>query len=156
MLLKVNDPIIVNDNFKIFIKNRCQAHRESYGKFDTTAIISINTPGDSANTFCKTHTIRKVLTLFFSDIGVRDTDGIPMSKEDAKKIADFVKWLKTTDTKELWIHCDAGVSRSAAVGAAILKYLTGDDSAIFNNPNYIPNSSVYRLTLEALYKMEEK
>lgn len=155
-MLKVNASIIVNENLKIFIKNRCQAHRESYGNIKSTAIISINTPGDEAATFCRTNAIRKVLTLFFSDIGVRDTEGIPMSKEDAVKIAEFVKWLKTTDTKELWIHCDAGVSRSAAVGAAILKYLTGDDSAIFNNPNYVPNSSVYQLTLEALYEMEEK
>ena len=149
--MTVNDPITVNENFKIFIKNRCQAHRESYGQIGTTAIISINTPGDSANTFCKTNSIRKVLTLFFSDIGVRDTEGVPMSKEDALKIAEFVKWLKTTDTKELWVHCDAGVSRSAAVGAAILKYLTGDDSAIYNNPNYYPNPDVYSLTLKALY-----
>lgn len=155
-MLKVNEPIVINDKLKMFIMGRCQAHCESYGNIPSTAIISINTPGDSANTFCKTNCIRKVLTLFFSDIGVRDTEGIPMSKEDAKKIADFVKWLKATDTKELWIHCDAGVSRSAAVGAAILKYLTGDDSAIFNSPNYIPNSGVYQLTLEALYEMEEE
>ena len=47
------------------------------------------------------------------------------------------------------VHCEVGVSRSAGVMAAIQKYLTGDDSAIFNNGAFSPNMYCYRMMLDA-------
>ena len=46
------------------------------------------------------------------------------------------------------VHCDAGISRSSGVAAAILKAKTGDDSQIFNNPKYRPNMRCYRIVLD--------
>ena len=70
-----------------------------------------------------------------------------MTDDDAKRVADFV--CDHGDTKII-VHCDAGISRSAGVAAAILKYLTDDDSAIFDSHRYHPNMWCYRKTLNAL------
>ena len=69
-----------------------------------------------------------------------------MTDEDAKKIVAFVEKYKD---KRILVHCDAGISRSSAVTAAILKHYTGDDSMIFDSRWYNPNRWVYRKVLEA-------
>lgn len=70
-----------------------------------------------------------------------------MSDEDGAEIKEFVEQYRDID---IIVHCDAGISRSSGVAAAILKYLTGDDSAIFDDPRYSPNMLCYRKTLSAL------
>lgn len=118
-------------------------------------IISITTPGDVPNTFADKSNIIGILRLSFHDIRMRDRKGIQMTEEDAEKIAEFVHKCEDKKVDEIWVHCDAGVSRSAGVGAAILKYLTGNDDRIFNSPRYMPNTVCYRLTLNALMKKEQ-
>lgn len=63
-------------------------------------------------------------------------NGYKLSKFVQKIFADFI------------VHCDAGISRSSGVAAAILKAKTGDDSQIFNNPKYRPNMRCYRIVLD--------
>ena len=75
-----------------------------------------------------------------------------MTDEDAQKIVQFINRYPNTD---IIVHCDAGISRSSGVGAAILKYFTGDDSAIFKNHHYYPNMWCYRKTLTALMEQED-
>ena len=50
----------------------------------------------------------------------------------------------------LFVCCDGGVSRSAAVAAAISYALTGADDVIWTDPRFRPNPLVYALTREAL------
>ena len=76
----------------------------------------------------------------------------PIQKENAEKIAAFVM-INKHNRKHFIVQCDAGVSRSAGVAAALMKYFNGDDSPIFDNPQYCPNMRCYRMVLEAL--MEE-
>ncbi len=45
------------------------------------------------------------------------------------------------------VHCDAGVSRSPAVAAALLRVLDGDDATLFGG-RYRPNMRIYRMLLE--------
>ena len=71
-----------------------------------------------------------------------------ITEKDALKISEFVKKYSGYD---IIVHCDAGVSRSAGVAAAILKYLYNDDTEIFGRLYYHPNMLCYRRTLEALY-----
>jgi predicted protein tyrosine phosphatase len=40
---------------------------------------------------------------------------LPMSKEQAEKIVNFVKRMTTVDATGIVVHCEAGISRSAAV-----------------------------------------
>lgn len=72
----------------------------------------------------------------------------PMTDEDAVKIKDFVlKWKDKVDT--IWVHCDAGISRSAGVAAGILEALGEDNSYIFDSKMYFPNLLCYRKTLNS-------
>lgn len=72
-----------------------------------------------------------------------------MSDKDALKIKEVIEETKEEVT-EIWVHCDAGVSRSAGVAAAIGKYLNDDDMFVFGSPRYSPNITCYRKTLNAL------
>lgn len=143
---------------KIIVKSRERARKDSFDEnlTESIAIISIYTPGDPPNHFCRRSNIKKCLYLCFHDIGNRDSTGISMTKDDANKVADFVEWCIENKIKELWVHCDAGISRSAGVAAAIMKFLTGDDSEIYDNPYRRPNSHCYTLTLQTLMEKAEK
>ena len=137
---------------EIIVKNRVQARKDSFKSLNkTVAIISINTPCDELNKFNRCTAIRRVLYLIFDDIEyVNMEHGIFMSETDAQKISEFVSWCKKANIEELWVHCDAGVSRSAGVAGAIMEYLEGDNSKIFSNPDFYPNMWCYDLTLKAL------
>ena len=111
------------------------------------AIISISSIDSEYPTFNKENgSIKDILYLEFNDEEIGDT---AMNDETANKIAAFVKKNENL-VDQFVVHCDAGVSRSAGVCAAILKYLTNDDSPIFENPQYCPNMNCYRKTLNAL------
>ncbi|MBR1496099.1 MAG: metallophosphoesterase [Oscillospiraceae bacterium] len=53
----------------------------------------------------------------------------------------------------LIVHCDAGISRSAGVAAAIGKCCNGDDRAFFRGGRYCPNMWCYRKTMAALSQL---
>jgi len=75
------------------------------------------------------------------------------SEEDARKIVDFVaNNIKNTDL--IVCQCDAGISRSSAMAAALSKYITGSDEYFYKH--YLPNSLVYRLLLNELHKGKVK
>ena len=63
--------------------------------------------------------------------------------------ADAIKRFLTIHNPEtLIVQCDAGISRSAWIAAAISKYCNGDDSYYFKHKN--PNMLCYRLMLNSL------
>jgi predicted protein tyrosine phosphatase len=65
---------------------------------------------------------------------------------DAENILSFVESLPN-DVEVLIIHCGAGISRSAAVAAALSKMTNGSDGGFFDSP-YSPNSKVYHTMLK--------
>ena len=70
-----------------------------------------------------------------------------ISKDDATKIVNFVlAWKDKVD--KIIVHCNAGISRSSGVCAAIMKALTGSDKEIFNSHRYLPNATCYKMVLE--------
>ena len=71
-----------------------------------------------------------------------------MTNEQADAICMFVLDYGR-DIDHLIIHCTQGVSRSPAVAAGILGGLRQDESLIWDNLTYRPNSRVYRLVREA-------
>lgn len=136
----------------------CRKTAEEQSRIDFAsdkAIISISTPNDKpADIDTNNHSIVDILQLSFVDADDDQKDMYPegwiYTNEQAQQVVDFV--LKNKDKIEcLWVHCDAGVSRSAGVAAAILKALTGDDSKIFDCKQFAPNMTVYRKTLNAFY-----
>jgi len=68
------------------------------------------------------------------------------TEEHAAQILDFLDAVKD-EVNAIVCNCEAGVSRSSAVAAAILRITTGSDEKIFNDPRYIPNRFIYRTIL---------
>lgn len=124
------------------------AERFSYTDYSSDkVIISIRTPGDEKAEFDRNNkTIKDILYLEFYDISYNSQEIFkgyePMTDEDAVKIKDFVlKWKDEVDT--IWVHCDAGISRSAGVAAGIIETLGEDNSYIFDSKVYFPNLLCY-------------
>lgn len=127
-------------HFTVTVLSREDAMRQadSFGK--DTCVISIVTPGKANVNFpCDT------LHVAFYDT----TEPIGISIVDAVQIKDFVNQELAKSIKHLVIHCDAGVSRSAGVAAAILKATGRDESEILDNPNYFINARCYAYVLMA-------
>jgi protein-tyrosine phosphatase len=91
------------------------------------------------------------LRLHFDDVEIDDENCI--TDEQASEISDFVFKVRD-EADKIVVHCEAGISRSAGVAAAIMKYLNGDDWGVFDNPRYCPNNTCYRKVLNALYENE--
>lgn len=113
-----------------------------------TCIISISTVGGKANYLPKTsvNRILAVLPLWFDDelCGANSFD-----KDIAAQILRFIDiWKSHVDC--ILVHCDAGISRSAAVCAALKRYLGEDDWDIFRDPRYDPNALVYHTMMEQI------
>jgi predicted protein tyrosine phosphatase len=119
------------------------------------AWISITTPGDD-NAYIQ---LRKpydvgIKRVAFHDIDDGEAGGVDMNGDpyiipdmfSAREIYSFVRW-NIMAIEELYIHCDAGISRSAGVAAALSKIFLGTDEEFFKAP-YHPNRLIYRLILE--------
>ena len=135
----------------IRILNRKEAKKFSYEPHDfKTAIISITATDKADVIFEKNEAngIRAVLRLKFDDVERDYKNEHCITKEDAENIVKFVNKNKNKVDKFI-VHCEAGVSRSAGVGAAIMKALNGDDWDVFKNPLKCPNMKCYRTVLNA-------
>ena len=88
------------------------------------------------------------LRLEFYDITESVGHYYPISKEQAQQIVDFVRGWKDK-VGLIVVHCEAGISRSAAVAAALSKWLNDDDLFFFQN--FCPNDLVYSYMLESIY-----
>jgi len=87
-----------------------------------------------------------VLKLKFDDIIVPVGRAQLFKLSHAKSILDFFYKYKNIPT--LICQCEAGISRSAAVCAALLKIDGLDNSHIFNSDRYFPNELVYETMLK--------
>ena len=77
-----------------------------------------------------------------------------MTYRQAQQVADFVQEMSQQGVELIIVNCEAGITRSAAVAAAILRATTGDDSEIFSSPKYSPNMFVYHMVLSSFDKPE--
>lgn len=129
-----------------------------HGRFEPSVIISISNPYTKYDTEpfkSEKNRVIDILRLSFVDAdceGDLDVYGRVasaadlMNDEKANQVVDFVE--KYVDYPII-VHCDAGISRSAGVAAAILKHYTGDDNQIFGAHRYAPNMLVYYKILKA-------
>lgn len=114
-------------------------------------VVSISDPGSPQPKIRPSRLCRGILRLRFHD--AEPTKGFTpppeikqMTQQQAMAIWQFVQ-KHLANIKMIIVHCEAGMSRSPAVAAAICKGLGGDDSRFFED--YQPNMYVYRLLLEA-------
>jgi len=74
---------------------------------------------------------------------------VSISDAQAKEIVEFVT-KHICDVEVIVCQCDAGISRSSAVAAALSKCIHGVDDFYFEN--YLPNMLVYRKVMAAWNK----
>lgn len=129
---------------------------------DPHVIVSIRTPEDPhmVRLPFSAHTLA-VLHLQFHDLNdaalahveVRDQyEAQCFNRDHARQVLQLVKEFPKAE--RLIVHCDAGLSRSPGVAAAVSKILTGDDSQFFKR--YSPNSRVHRTILEEHFAPENE
>jgi predicted protein tyrosine phosphatase len=98
---------------------------------------------------------KNILRLQFYDIDqIIKEEGVilyPISDNQCEQIKYFVEY-NFKNIIDLYVHCEAGISRSAGIAAAIAKYYFGDDSKYFKK--YLPNKYCYNKLLNKF--MEEK
>jgi predicted protein tyrosine phosphatase len=130
------------------LAGRCE-HGEPY------AFISITVPNVPHPRLVECEACRGTLLLHFSDIDGPLSPTLPMppserlfNREMAEEIASFVRRHLAEGTSLIVVNCDAGVSRSAGVAAALSLHYNGDDSTF--RREFSPNAWVRKLTGEAL------
>ena len=119
---------------------------------EKSIIVSINTPWacyETAPLVNKENNVLSILRLWFDDVDEKSTNS--MNADHARAIADFVDRFSDIDDLTVIVHCDAGVSRSAGVAAALSEYYNGDDSYFFDSGIYRPNMLCYRTMMDELH-----
>lgn len=135
-----------NSDMTFKVMNRTEARKASFGIVpEQTVIISISDMYENANKFARNPNIRGICKVFFDDVDAGTPNAI--TESDAHQICKFMQ--NHPNAKNIIVHCGAGISRSAGVAAALMKVFTGSDAAIFDNPKYCPNMTVYRTVMNA-------
>jgi predicted protein tyrosine phosphatase len=83
-----------------------------------------------------------VLRLKFHDVGEDRPRSRAPGEEDARAIVEFVK-ARRSMADLIVCHCEAGISRSSGIAAALSRWLNGHDEEFFRR--YLPNRLIYRL-----------
>lgn len=117
-----------------------------------TLVISIHTPECETQYDVPTKAMNLVHVEFFEfhDVDRPQSGCVLMTEADAERIKSVVDKYKDSIT-QIIVHCDAGISRSAGIGAAIALYVNGDDKWVWNSWAYCPNRLCYSLMLKAFF-----
>jgi predicted protein tyrosine phosphatase len=116
-------------------------------------LISIRDPDKRKVQIPRQPGLRDVLQLSFHDAEPAGNFKLPenimlMTEEHAGQVWSFVKkWEQEVGT--VVVHCEAGMSRSPAVAAALCKGTGGDDRLFWRE--YMPNLYVYQLVLDCQF-----
>ena len=110
-------------------------------------VISITDPQSPEAGLAESDQRIAVIRLQFHDTGDYGQplrDRIVMSNEDAEKILDFCR--EHQHVPLIVCQCEAGMSRSAGIAAALSRIFQDDDRFFF--ANFAPNRWVYRTVLD--------
>lgn len=127
--------------------------------FTKFILISITGPESEGGEFIELESEYMVDRLFLrlSDAN-RDGESstshsIYCDEKIAKLVYDFCKKYEN-DVDYIIVQCDAGISRSAGMAAALSKYYNNNDDMFFTAYGYVPNMEIYQTILK--YFMEKK
>lgn len=121
--------------------------------------ISIRDPDVEPARIKKSESCKGILRLYFYDVEKDYGEIYPnldlfdnfdftiiFTKEWAEDIRAFVEKYKD-DIETIYIHCEAGISRSSAVAAALGMWLNGEDE-YSEMPGFKPNKLVREILME--------
>jgi len=108
-------------------------------------LISITNPWSRYIHIPASKHCKGILRLRFHDTAQKHRGKVHFRPRHAQRIKRFV--LKN-DTDLIICQCQAGISRSAGVGAALAKYYNLDAEEYFKTGGYVPNLLVFRTLLE--------
>lgn len=115
---------------------------------DSYVVISVTDPGKPQADLYPSEGLKNVLRLSFHDLDrMPDVAGdwVLFDREMAHSIVRFFRWY--WGMVDLVVcQCEAGISRSAGVAAALMKATGHTDDMVFANT--LPNRLVYRRILE--------
>jgi len=127
---------------------------------DPHIVISINTPGDGPADVVRNDNTLFVMPFFFDDLdgdpgeayrAYMERDAVLFNEDMAgdiiEALRDQVDPAERT-IKGIVVHCDAGISRSAGVGAALALWFNGEEQLY--GRGLVPNKLVYRTMLNVL------
>jgi predicted protein tyrosine phosphatase len=137
---------------QIYILSRIEAEHIS-GTIDTSHIwISITSPGSQAS-LAEHPDCHGVLRLEFEDLDLGnyfvDVDGI-FTEKMAEEVLEFVE-QHMSNVDIICVHCEAGISRSAAVASALAVWLNGEDKTTLSG-THMPNGWVRMLMMREIRK----
>lgn len=131
------------------VMSRQLARQYSYHtNIPKSIIISITDVESENNKFNRNSNIIAVCPVKFDDVEIGEKNCI--TKETAIKIIEFVNSY-LNKVEKIVVHCEAGVSRSAGICAALMQIINGSDADIFDNPRFCPNMTCYRSIMENYY-----
>ena len=153
--------IFAGSNYKFLVLSRTDI--KTFVSELPYLIISITDPETPDAEIAESPNLKAILRMKFHDVGKPSrrfgiefdsliTD-ISMTKEDAQKILSFVN-KKLTEVELIVCHCEQGISRSAAIAAALSRILQNEDEFFFQH--YWVNRWVYDLLLENSENLEPK
>lgn len=107
-------------------------------------VISMSDPGQPDVEFAADPFRKDVLRLSFYDLVSPKEGFASYTIEEATRVWEFVdKWIADIDA--IVCQCEAGISRSAGLAAAISRVFNDEDSYYFKT--FLPNMLLYRTTL---------
>ena len=112
-------------------------------------VVSVTNPGLPEAELAASPLRRDALRLQFHDMGDYGQplrDNVLMTEEDAGAILEFVGRY-AGEVGMIVCQCEAGMSRSAGIAAALSQVLQGEDRFFF--ANFSPNRWMYRTLIEA-------
>lgn len=112
-------------------------------------ILSITDPERPEATFAASPHQKAILRLQFHDKSGPRAAALgktAMTMEQARSIIAFVQ-AHLAEVQLIICQCEAGISRSASVAAALSRILQGEDNFFFTH--YAPNDWIYHTLLEA-------
>jgi len=146
MLMPINRDILYKDKF-LAIQILSESMARDITQDEPYFVISIVSKGFNDAILAKSPHRKRVLRLQFDD---RVNGKNIITDKQADQVVNFVNENLNDGIRSCIIHCTAGISRSAGVGAAISKVINGFDELFFKY--YIPNSVCYNKVLEAFKK----
>lgn len=140
---------------EIFVKSRKDMVAASATISKPSIILSIHDVGSKPAIFHYNPNIVRILQFEFEDWDKENDGEIVITDFDANRMAAVVlTYEDMPDEYDLYVNCEAGMSRSAGVGAAICKALGGSDDFFFRTKH--PNMLCYRKVYDAMLREIEE